>query len=215
MRNRPFIVGILGGVASGKTTVATQFAALGARVVDADAEAHEVLRDPSVRARLVEAYGEGILGPGGEIEHGRLADAAFGPPRNTERLNRIVHPEVVRRLRAAAGERGGVVVFDAALLLEGGLFDACDLVVFVEAGEALREARAKGRGWEEGEVKRREESQVDLSEKRLRARVVIDNGGSLEETKEQVRRIYTEIILPGLGKDDSDSKDASVSYPSS
>jgi dephospho-CoA kinase len=179
--------------------VAGLFAERGARIFDADAVAHAILRTEAVRAKLVALFGEGILGPDGEIDRPRLADAAFGPPPRTEALNEAVHPEVRRLLEAELARAGGVTVVDAALLLEGGLLDLCDLVVFVEADEATRGARAESRGWDRAEWRRREESQAGLEEKRGVSRAVIDNNGSLEETRKQVEAIVRKWNVPAEG----------------
>ncbi|MHC4599115.1 MAG: dephospho-CoA kinase [Planctomycetota bacterium] len=193
------IVGILGGVASGKTAVARLLEELGALVLDADRLGREALRDTVVRANLVDHFGESILGDDGEVDRTRLADTAFGPPSRTEGLNRIVHPAVLRRLQEESARAEGPVVLDAALLLEGGLLETCDLVIFVSASEARREARARSRGWPEGERARREESQAGLVEKRKIADVEVDNDGPLDVTREQVKKIFFERIVPAAG----------------
>jgi dephospho-CoA kinase len=197
---KPFVVGILGGVASGKSEVARLLEGLGARVLDADRLGREALRDTVIRANLVDHFGESILGDDGEVDRARLADAAFGPPSRTEGLNRIVHPAVRDRLMEESRAAPGPVVLDASLLLEGGLLDACDLVVFVSASEAQREARARARGWPEGERARREASQAPLALKREKADVEVDNDGSLDATREQVNAIYRERITPAAGE---------------
>lgn len=193
---RPFVVGIVGGVASGKSFVAGLFRDLGARVEDADAAAKAVLDEPEVREALAEAYGAGVLDADGSVDRLALADAAFGPPPETGPLNRIVHPRVRRRLEKEVFAGTGVVVLDAPLLLEAGLAAVCDLVVYVEADEAVRAGRARARGWSEAEWRRREASQADAGEKRAAAHVTVFNGGALEETRAQVRAVYDRFVAP-------------------
>jgi dephospho-CoA kinase len=196
---RPFVVGILGGVASGKSTVAGLFEALGVRVLDADSMGKEVLTQAGVSLALVEEYGKSILASDGTVDASSLADAAFGPPPRTEPLNRIVHPRVRERLLEEIGKATGPVVLDAALLLEGGLGDDCDLVVFVSASRENREMRARSRRWPEGELGRREEAQASLEEKRGRAKVTLDNDGGLDALRDQVEKIFRRWIVPAAG----------------
>lgn len=204
---RATVVGIVGGVASGKTTVAAMFAALGARLVDADALGKAALGEPGVRRALAEAFGPGILRADGAVDHARLADAAFGPPPRTGDLNRIVHPFVLEALEAEAAG-GGVVVFDASLLLESGAAPRCDLVVFVEAEASRRRARAGGRGWAAGEWERREGAQETLGAKRRASHVEIVNNGAFDETEAQVRRVWAERIVPTAGSGTGAAEDA-------
>jgi dephospho-CoA kinase len=199
MGSKPFVIGITGGVASGKSAVAALFAALGARVIDADALAREALEEPDVRNALALAFGPGILGADGKVDRRALAEAAFGPPPRTGELNRIVHPSVRRRMQAAARAGRGPAVFDAPLLLEAGMEADCDLVVFVDAPETVRRERARARGWTEEEWRRREACQVPVAEKRRRAGAVVDDGGPLERTREQVEALARERIPPGRG----------------
>ncbi len=211
---RPFVAGIVGGVGAGKSAVAGLFRDRGATVLDADAMAGEVLREGTVKAALEEAYGEGILGADGEVDRKRLADAAFGPPSRTGPLNRVVHPRVARRLEAeASSSRAPLVVVDAALLIEGGLSGMCDAVIFVDAPEAVRKARARSRGWPEGEWERREASQAPVDGKRARSDVIVDNGGPLKETRRRVKALYerwTGAVVRGANGD----RDRSIRGPS-
>ncbi|MHC4780944.1 MAG: dephospho-CoA kinase [Planctomycetota bacterium] len=192
---RPIIVGIVGGVASGKSTVAAMLGDLGATVLDADAIARETLVDPAVKKDLVESYGAAILGEDSEVDHGSLADAAFGPPPNTEALNTIIHPKVRRRLLEESREVSGPVVIDAALLLEGGLEKDCDLIIFVSASDPVREGRAASRGWPQEERKRREGSQAPVARKLDAAHEVVNNNGALQDLRAQVENLYKERIL--------------------
>lgn len=192
------VIGLLGGVASGKSMVARQFAELGAHVLDADRAGHEVLRTPEVKRAAVERWGGGILGPDGEIDRSSLAGIVFAPSPNGEKersyLEQLTHPRIARRLQdeaervAASGCRA--VVLDAPLLLEAGWDRFCDKLVFVDAPCQQRRERALARGWSEMDFAFREGSQESLDSKRKRADVVVDNSGSPDQTRGQVRRAW-------------------------
>jgi dephospho-CoA kinase len=195
------IIGILGGVASGKSTVARQFARLGAGVLDADQAGHRALRLPQVEAAIRQRWGEAVFGPDGHIDRERLAQIVFaaGPEAQANRkyLEQLTHPEISRLLKqqaealAAAGTV--VAVLDAALLREAGWDAQCEKIVFVEAPREVRLARAAARGWREEDFAAREGAQGSLDQKRADADVVIDNSGSPERTQAQVERFWASL----------------------
>jgi dephospho-CoA kinase len=195
-------IGILGGVASGKSLVAQQLARQGASVFDADKAGHEVLRLSAIEAAARRRWGEAIFGPDGRIDRARLARIVFaaGPEAETERryLEKLTHPEIARLLQrhtmtqAAAGI--SIIVLDAALLLETGWDHWCEKIVFVEAPREARLARAKSRGWDEEDFVAREGAQESLDKKRARADVIIDNSGSSEQTQAQVEQCWASLI---------------------
>lgn len=207
------IVGILGGIGSGKTTVLEMFRELGAEVVDADAIAHEVLETESAKDSLVSWFGERALRSDGSVDRSFVAQAAFADPKALRRLEELVHPEVVRivesriaehRTREAApetpapGSRRALLVLDVPLLLETRLEGACDRLVFVDAPLEIRRQRVCARGWLPGELEARERFQRDVAEKRQRAHFVIDNSGDLEATRAQVKRCHEELLAGRL-----------------
>jgi dephospho-CoA kinase len=185
----PVVIGLLGGIAAGKSTVAAAFAAHGLCHVDADRCARAVVEDPAVQAELRKAFGAEILDAGGRLDRARLAARVFTDAAARQRLEAITHPPIRRSITAeidAARARGQSVLLDAPLLLEGGLIDRCDVVVFVHAGPAARAARARARGWTDAELERREAAQAPLQQKRVRASFTIDNDGPLDATRAQV-----------------------------
>ncbi|MBI2923251.1 MAG: dephospho-CoA kinase [Planctomycetes bacterium] len=196
MPSRPCLVGLVGGIASGKSTVARAFARHGARTIDADAIAKEILDLPEVRRALAAAFGD--VETAGRVDHRKLAEKAFGSEPAAARLNALVHPsvtaEIDRRVAAwtAEGFRGPVVV-DAALLLEAGMKGKMDALVYVEAPEGVRRERAKARGWAEDELKRRERLQWPLEEKRRACGHVVANGGTVEEMEGQVAALVARL----------------------
>jgi dephospho-CoA kinase len=196
------VIGVLGGVASGKSLVARQLAALGATVLDADETAHEVLRLPAIEAAARVRWGGVIFGADGHIDRSRLADIVFAPPPSgpPERkyLEQIIHPEVGRVLgqQAEALARAGAAaaVLDAPLLLEAGWDRLCDRLIFVDSPLEARVERALSRGWTTGDFTAREQIQQSLGSKRACADVIIDNSGSPQHTQAQVERFWHSLI---------------------
>ncbi len=184
----PVVVGLVGGVAAGKSAVAGCFLSHGLAVVDADAIARETSAEPAVLAELQREFGAGIVRDGA-LDRAAMAQRVFADPATRGRLEAILHPRIRARILAelaAARAAGQSVLLDAPLLLEGGLVAWCDHVVFVAAPAAVRAARAAARGWAPGELERREAAQAPLGEKLARAAHTIDNGGSLADTARQV-----------------------------
>jgi dephospho-CoA kinase len=194
------VIGLVGGVAAGKSEVARELERQGAGRIDADAIAHEILREPEVVAALVERFGDSILDEDGHVDRGALGTVVFEDGGALGALESVLHPRVRRRIeeRLGAAESGSVVVLDAALLLENGLAVVCDVVVMVESREENRERRAiEDRGWPVGEVARRERHQAPVEEKRRRADLVIENDGSAEDLREAVRALWERLIAIG------------------
>jgi dephospho-CoA kinase len=177
--------------------VARLFAGCGARVADADRIAREILGTRAVRAALRRAWGAGVLGRAGRPDRAAIARIVFRDPRALRRLNRLVHPRVVARIRrdVARWRKGGrPVVLDVPLLLETPLRRLCTTLVFVDAPPARRARRTeRARSWPKGEVARRERFQSGLARKRRLAGAVIDNGGSRAATSRQVARLYRSL----------------------
>ncbi len=196
------VIGIVGGVASGKSFVAGCLARLGARHLNADRAGHEVLREPEVKAQAGRRWGEAIFDSEGEIDRKKLAEIVFGDEISARRertyLEQLVHPRIRQRLEseieAARVERRPAVVLDAALLLESGWSTLCDSILFVDAPEAARAARAAQRGWTSSDWRRREKSQMPIAEKRVKSHAAIDNAGSQAETEQQVRAYWDSLF---------------------
>lgn len=205
--NRPWIVGLVGGIASGKSHVAREFEKLGAVVFDADRAAHEVLASDAVRDLLTQRWGRDILDRDGRPDRRKIAERVFAaPPDGPQELHfleTVTHPRVGERLaeelRRATAEGRRAVVLDVPKLLEAGMRQLCDNIVFVEAPvdvrrqRALERGRALDRGWSEAEFAAREAAQESLQEKRRLADLVIDNGGSPAATQAQVERLWRQF----------------------
>ena len=196
-------VGLTGGIACGKSTVAKMFAELGARTIDADTVAHELYRPgQEVYQELIKRFGQEIVKPDGEIDRARLAAAAFDGGR-VEELNKIVHPAVIRRQEEWMREIGAkepyaVLMVEAALILEAGAKESFDKIIVVTCKPAQKIARlAQRTGMSEAkaqaEVERRSRAQMPDEEKMRRADFVIDNSGPVDMTRHQVERIYAEL----------------------
>ncbi|MEW6026965.1 MAG: dephospho-CoA kinase [Planctomycetota bacterium] len=178
MASRPVIIGLTGGIGSGKTYIARLFRNLGACVVDADRIGHQAIGRPDVRKTLVKWYGRDILNKAGRIDRGKVSGIVFASDRQVRRLNKLTHPYIrkemfkqVRRLRRVA-----VVVIDAPLLLESNLDKFCDYTVFIDTPHKLRLKRILvSRDWDAAEIKRREKYQMPLSSKKSKADFVVDN----------------------------------------
>ena len=206
----PLIVGVIGRAGSGKSTVAAALAADGARVIDADVLGHQVTdEDPEVRAALIADYGPSVYGPNG-LERRIVARAVFRDAAARERLNRLVHPRILRRIRERVEawrneEFRGAIVIDAALLLDWGLERECDLVIAVRAPESVQlERLERDRGWDRDEARRRLGVQRPDDELAAAADVVLDNIGSRESLAEAARsavRSRLERRARGSGSD--------------
>lgn len=192
------LIGVLGGVASGKSLVARQFVDLGAGLLDADRAGHDVLRLPPIEAAVLRRWGRSMCGPDGRIDRARLALIVFADPpegpRERKYLEQLTHPEIARLLKqqaeALAVSGTTVAVLDAPLLLEAGWDKLCKELVFIDAPRPVRLSRAIARGWSEEDFVAREGVQESLDIKRERADVTIDNSGSTEHTQAQIEQFW-------------------------
>ena len=182
-------IGLTGGIGSGKSTVASLFAELGAVVIDADAIAREVVAVGSEGLRaLVEAFGAGILATDGSLNRQRLADIVFADPGARATLNAITHPRIGARTAEliSALPADAVLIHDVPLLVELGMQDAYDLVVVVDAPDDVRLDRLVARGHTLQDAAARIAAQAPRDVRLAAADVVIDNSGSLDDLTGQV-----------------------------
>ncbi len=192
------VVGLTGGIAGGKTTVARMFGSLGAAVVSADRIAREVVRRPSVLRRVARRWGAQMV-RNGRLDRRRLASVVFENPQELRALEAMTHPLILRdirdRIRRHKRQQAPLIILDAPLLNEAGLDSVCDCQIFVEAGKALRCLRAaRDRDWSPAELVRRERQQLSLGEKKRRAALVIDNSGTRAAALARVRRAWKALV---------------------
>ncbi len=194
------LAGLTGGIATGKSTVSRLFVECGARLIDADVLAREVVAPgrPAPQ-QIVESFGREVLRPDGTLDRDRLGKAVFGDPAQLEKLNAIVHPYVAvaqeQRSREIAGkEPHAVIVYDAALLIEAGAHKRMDKIIVVTADEQTQLARLKARDHLSAEeAGRRIATQMPLTDKVKLADYVIDGTLPMEQLGKEVQRIHDDL----------------------
>ena len=200
MANVKTVIGILGGICSGKSTVARQFGRLGCGVIDADAIAHKLLENSAIKNEIKEAFGEGVFDGTGQVDREELAQRVFEDKEAVAKINRIIHPPVLVRceeLKAELNRRSDImaIVLDIPLLAEAGWLQQCEKLVFVECKEEIRTLRTAQKGhFSKNQLKKRENFQIFLDKKKKIADYIVDNNSGLSATVEQVDRIFTNII---------------------
>lgn len=198
-----FVIGLTGGIASGKSTVSETLASLGAVIIDADAVAHEIV-EPGEKAflEIVETFGSGVVGPDGALDRAELGKRVFNDPLLRGKLNQITHPRVGERFKEKMGQLPPgiqVVVWDVPLLFESGMDKQVDEAWLVWVDEKTQIARLMHRnGYTREEAQARIRAQMPLREKMKRADRLIDNRGTVEETRALVTSFFIQLssILP-------------------
>ncbi len=193
------IIGILGGISSGKSTVAAEFAKLGCKTIDADKIAHELLDTPAVRGKIVASLGQAVLDSTGKIDHKKLADVVFTNGDKLSSLNSIVHPLVLARAEQLIEQYNRqplvkAIVLDMPLLVEVGWVRRCDRLIFVDCERQLRMDRVKKMGiFDENQLKIRENFQISLDKKVdiTDNVIVIDNNSDFSALVRQVVDIFS------------------------
>ena len=195
-KRKMIVIGLTGGIGSGKSEVARMLKELGAEVIDADRIGHEAYRPHTdVWETIIAEFGQDILQPSGEIDRARLGARVFSDPEALTRLNAIVHPRMYemfeKRLEMLREQGAEAVVLDAALLIEAGWTSLVDEVWVTIAQEDVVVQRVQGRnGLPEEEIRRRVRSQLSSEERAKQATVVIDNNRGLEELRQQVQEAW-------------------------
>ncbi len=198
------IVGLTGGIASGKDTVAAFLKELGARIIDADEISREIVK-PGLPAweELVEEFGSEILSSDNTIDRSKLGSIVFNEPAHLQRLNGITHPKIVaeekKRIQQIQNSNPqAMIVVNAALLIESGNYKNMDKVIVVYANEKVQIERAAKRDQLSlSDIQKRINAQIPLNEKSKYADFLIDNNGTFKNTKEQVEKVFktlTELV---------------------
>jgi dephospho-CoA kinase len=199
------LIGVAGGIASGKSYVTELLAEKGAAVIVADAVAHRVLELEEVRRLVRERWGEAVFGPDGAVDRTLLGKIVFAPapngPRELAYLEQLIHPRVGEMIgrqiaELAADPAVAAIVLDVPLLFERGYSAICDTVIFVDASPEVRVRRAAERGWSAEELARREAAQLPVAAKRQQSQEVIDNSGSKESTRAQLDALWPRLLAP-------------------
>lgn len=192
------LVGLTGGLGAGKSTVARMLADRGAIVVDADDLSHRAL-EPDTRAfkQVCDLFGDGVVTPSGELDRRAIAATVFADEGKRRALESIVHPEVFRMLAETVEANRGtdaVVVFDAALIVETGFHESCDVVVVVTAPEREQVTRAaRGGAMSEEDARARIRAQIPAAERQAVADVVLRNDGDLAHLEDQVEALWGDL----------------------
>ena len=196
-------IGLVGGVASGKSLAARLLVELGAGLLDADQVGHVVLsEDADVHTALRARWGDSVFTPDGTPERRAIARHVFGSDaraaENRAFLENLLHPRIRRRLAALrdqfAAEGTPAVVLDAPLLLEAGWQELCDFVLMIDAPRALRLQRARTRGWSEADFDQREAAQWPIETKRRHANVVIPNDGTAADLRRALSDFWKNYV---------------------
>ena len=195
------LVGLTGGIATGKSTVSALLRQLGCEIIDADLLARAVV-EPGQPAltQIVTEFGRDVVTATGELDRKKLGAIVFAHPERRRRLEAITHPAIRDRFLARLDELAeqgfvGLVVFDAAVLIESGNYKNMDCLIVVVTDEATQMARLRGRdGTDDAENRRKISSQMPLADKAKLADYVIDNSGAREATAEQVRRVFAALM---------------------
>lgn len=194
------IIGIIGGIGSGKSFVARLFGEMGCLVINSDEQVRRAYSEPEVQSALRDRWGDGVFNSPGEVNRKAIAARVFERPDERKWLESLVHPVIARErdaMMAAKADDAQVVAFvwDAPLLLEVGLDRFCDAIVFVEAPEQMRMQRvAAERGWKPAELVRREKSQWPLDKKRQMSDYIASNTAGADQVRIQVRRVLSQIL---------------------
>ena len=195
------LVGLTGGIATGKSTVSDILRRLGAEIIDADQLARDVVEpdQPALRG-IVAEFGHDVVGADGRLDRKRLGAIVFADPERRKQLEALTHPAIRARFQARLDElaaRGfaGIVIYDAPVMIEAGGYKDMDRLVVVVTDEATQAARLRTRdGTGDAEGRRKIASQMPLAQKAKLADYVIDNSGDREATAEQVRRVFAALM---------------------
>lgn len=194
------VLGIVGGIGSGKSSVAAEFARLDCLVIDSDRLSHQVLEEPEIRRALQSLFGPAIMGTDGKIDRRALGARVFRNPEDRHKLNSLVHPRVEQKRQDLMNlvrhdDRLKAVVLDSPLLVETGLDRQCDAIIYVDVPLDIRQKRVLlSRHWDAAELARRENIQMALDKKKQIAHYIVVNDRDPALLGHQVREILTTVL---------------------
>jgi dephospho-CoA kinase len=202
-RGKKPVIGILGGMYSGKSTVTAELAKLGCAVIDADSISNQLLEEKDVLKKIVHVFGKEILDNKGKIDRSALANRVFGDPAKLETLTGILHPLVMARVEQLITQYSSqpnvrAIALDMPLLVEVGWEKRCDHIIFVDCAPPVRLERAKNKGvFEADQLKIRENLQISLDKKKRIADNIVDNNSDLSGLSKQIANIFSTIMDKG------------------
>jgi dephospho-CoA kinase len=194
------VIGLIGGIGSGKSRVATELARHGGTIISGDKLGHEALHDPDIKAAVIRHWGNDIVDSDGNVDRRRLGKIVFADASERQELEKLAFPFIERRIReeidkARRDRQAALIVLDAAVMLEAGWNKHCDRFVYVQVPRAIRLQRlTQQRGLNEADVIARENAQWPDAEKEKRADFVIDNSGSPEELAHNVDELVKQLV---------------------
>jgi len=197
------VIGILGGMYSGKSTVAAELAKLGCAIIDADSISHQLLEEKDVLKKIVRIFGKEVLDEKGKISRPALANRVFGDPAKLATLTGILHPLVMARVEQLITQCDPqpavrAIALDIPLLVEVGWEKRCDHIIFVDCAPPIRLERAKKTGiFEADQLKIRENLQISLDKKKRIADNIVDNNSDLSGLSKQIASVFSNIMDKG------------------
>jgi len=200
MKQRIKVIGITGGIASGKSTIAGMLGSLGADLIDADKICHELINTKEIALEVTKRWGSQLQDNHGRIKRDALAEIVFSDGREISALNSIIHPKAIKQIKSEIDKFHSdvatkAIVLDAALLVESNLVDICDVVLFVNTEKDRCKTRVQNtRKWPLDEIAKREKFQGLLQQKREISDVIINNNNSKKDTLNQVKDFWSQFI---------------------
>lgn len=200
MKQRVKVIGIAGGIASGKSTTARMLGSLGANIIDADKICHRLINTKDIVQKITDRWGDHLKNEHGKIDRHKLGEIVFADKKELSALNKIIHPKVINRIKSRIANLKDeattkAIVLDAALLVESNLIDICDIMLFVNTKKSTCKTRVQeSRKWPLDEITKRERFQDSLRRKREIADIVINNNQSQADTLKQVKDFWRQFI---------------------
>ena len=200
MKQRIKVIGIAGGIASGKSTIAEMLQSLGADIIDADKICHRLINTKDIAYEITKRWGNHIQDNCGNIKRDVLAKIVFSAKEEVSALNSIIHPKAIKEIKSRiailqAEAATKAIILDAALVVESNLIDICDIMLFVDTKQNICKTRVQNsRKWSLDEITKRERFQGLLQHKREIADIVINNDHSKEDTLNQVKDFWYQFI---------------------
>jgi len=194
------IIGILGGIGSGKSTVANEFEKLGCAVISADQLAAELLDDKKIKSAIIRTFGRDVLDEENNINRVKVSEIVFFSQKNVEKMNAILHPPILRQTNLLIDKYNQTedikaIILDMPLLVEVGWQNKCDYLIFVSSSEMEKNHRIRKNYPKNTEnIKKREKFKISLDKKADIAHYIIDNNSDLKTLAEQVARIFSKIL---------------------